>query len=91
MGFLPGKVPTEVLEKIVFRNLGSKRDDVVLSPSVGEDAAIVQAGNQVLAVSSDPITGAEEWLGWLAVHVNANDIATRGVPVSYTHLRAHET
>jgi len=79
MGFLPGKVPTEVLEKIVFRNLGAKRGDVVLSPSVGEDAAIVQAGNEVLAVSSDPITGAEEWLGWLAVHVSANDVATRGV------------
>ena len=79
MGFLPGKVPTEVLEKIVFKNLGAKRDDVVLSPSLGEDAAIVQAGNTVLAVSSDPITGAEKWLGWLAVHVSANDVATRGV------------
>jgi hydrogenase expression/formation protein HypE len=79
MGFLPGKVPTEILQKIVFKNLGAKRGDVVLSSSIGEDAAIVQAGNQVLAISSDPITGAEEWLGWLAVHVNANDIATRGV------------
>ena len=79
MSFLPGKVPTEVLQKIVFKNLGAKRDDVVLSPSIGEDAAIVKAGNEVLAISSDPITGAEEWLGWLAVHVNANDVATRGV------------
>ena len=79
MSFLPGKVPNKVLEEIVFRNLGAKRDDVVLSPSIGEDAAIVQAGNELLAVSSDPITGAEEWLGWLAVHVSANDIATRGV------------
>jgi hydrogenase expression/formation protein HypE len=79
MSFLPGKVPTEVLQEIVFRNLGAKRDDVVLSPSIGEDAAIVQAGNVVLAMSSDPITGAEEWLGWLAVHVSANDVATRGV------------
>ena len=79
MSFLPGKVPTEILEKIVFRNLGAKRDDVVLSPSLGEDAAIVKAGNKVLAVSSDPITGAEKWLGWLAVHVSANDVATRGV------------
>jgi len=79
MSFLPGKVPTEVLQEIVFRNLGAKRDDVVLSPSIGEDAAIVQAGNEVLAISSDPITGAEEWLGWLAVHVSANDVATRGV------------
>jgi len=79
MSFLPGKVPNKILEEIVFRNLGAKRDDVILSPSVGEDAAIIQAGNQLLAVSSDPITGAEEWLGWLAVHVSANDIATRGV------------
>lgn len=79
MSFLPGKVPTEVLQEIVFKNLGAKRDDVVLSPSIGEDAAIVKAGNVVLAMSSDPITGAEEWLGWLAVHVNANDVATRGV------------
>jgi len=79
MGFSPGKVPTEILEKIVFQNLGAKRKDVILSSSLGEDAAIVKAGNNVLAVSSDPITGAEEWLGWLAVHVSANDVATRGV------------
>ena len=79
MGLLAGKVPNEVLEKIVFKNLGAKRDDVVLSSSIGEDAAIVKAGNQVLAISSDPITGTEKWLGWLAVHVSANDIATRGV------------
>jgi hydrogenase expression/formation protein HypE len=79
MGFLPGKVPTEVLEEIVFKNLGAKRDDVVLKPSIGEDAALVKSGNQILAISSDPITGAEEWLGWLAVHVSANDIATRGI------------
>lgn len=79
MGFLLGKVPNEVLEDIVFKNLGAERDDVVLRPSIGEDAAIVKAGNQTLAISSDPITGAEEWLGWLAVHVSANDIATRGI------------
>jgi hydrogenase expression/formation protein HypE len=79
MAFLPGKVPTEVLEEIVFKNLGAKRRDIVLSPSVGEDAALVQAGNMILAISSDPITGAKEWLGWLAVHVSANDIATRGI------------
>jgi hydrogenase maturation factor len=79
MRFLVGKVPNKVLEEIVFRNLGAERADVILSPSIGEDAAIVQAGKELLAVSSDPITGAEEWLGWIAVHVSANDVATRGV------------
>ncbi|MBT8172039.1 AIR synthase family protein [Candidatus Bathyarchaeota archaeon] len=79
MEFLSGKIPIEVLQKIVFKNLGAKREDVILGSSIGEDAAIVQAGNEILALSSDPITGAEKWLGWLAVHVNANDIATRGI------------
>jgi len=79
MGLLPGKVPNEILEKIVFKNLGAKRGDILLRPRIGEDAALLQAENSILAVSSDPITGAEKWLGWLAVHVSANDIATRGV------------
>lgn len=79
MDFLPGKVPTEVLQKIVFKRLGTKRDDVILGPSIGEDAAIVKAGKEILVMAADPITGAEEWLGWLAVNVSANDVATCGV------------
>jgi len=79
MSFLLGKVPAEVLQKIVFKHLGTKRNDVVLGPSIGEDAAIVKVGKEILAIAADPITGAEEWLGWLAVNVSANDVATRGV------------
>jgi len=79
MSFLPGKVPTEVLQKIVFKHLGKKRNDVILGPSIGEDAAMVKVGKEVLVIATDPITGAEEWLGWLAVNVSANDVATRGV------------
>jgi len=79
MSFLPGKVPTEVLQKIVFKHLGTKRGDVLLGPSIGEDAAIVKVGKEVLVIAADPITGAEEWLGWLAVNVSANDVATCGV------------
>lgn len=75
-----GKVPVDVLEKIVFTHLGAKRKDVVRGPSVGEDAAVLHVGNDhLLVASSDPITGAIERIGWLAVHVSANDVATRGV------------
>jgi len=85
MSFLPGKVPTEVLQKIVFKHLGTKRNDIILGPSIGEDAAIVKVGKEVLAIAADPITGAEEWLGWLAVNVSANDVATCGVrPIWFT-------
>ncbi len=79
MVFLPGKVPTEILERIVFKNLGVKRKDVIVGPTAGVDVAIVKAGEEILAVSTDPITGAEEWIGWLAVNVSANDVATCGV------------
>jgi len=79
MGFLPGKVPTEILQEVVFRSLGAKRNDVVLGPSVGEDAAIIRVGEETAVIATDPVTGAEEWLGWLAVNVSANDVATCGV------------
>jgi len=83
MRFLPGKVPVEVLQKIVFRNLGVKRKDVIIGPAVGVDVGIVKAGETALAVSTDPITGAEEWIGWLAVNVSANDVATCGAKPSW--------
>jgi hydrogenase maturation factor len=71
-----GKVPVEVLERVVFKNLGVKRAEVVLGPSAGFDGAVLDLGNKSLIVSMDPITGAVERIGWLAVHVNANDVAT---------------
>ena len=83
MSFPPGKLPIEVLRKIVFRNLGTTKNDVILGPAVGEDAAIVKVGKEVLAVGMDPITGAERRLGWLAVNISANDVATCGVQPSW--------
>lgn len=79
MRLLPGKVPTEILQEVVFQNLGAERSDVILGPAVGEDAAIVRIGKETAVIATDPVTGAEEWLGWLAVNVGANDVATCGV------------
>lgn len=78
-----GKVPIEVLKKIVFKNLGAKRLEVVLGPSVGFDGAVLDLGCKSLIVSMDPITGTVERIGWLAVHVNANDVATFGVEPAF--------
>ncbi|MEM3824213.1 MAG: AIR synthase family protein [Candidatus Bathyarchaeia archaeon] len=52
---------------------------MVLGPSAGFDGAVIEVGNKSLIVSMDPITGAVERIGWLAVNINANDIATFGV------------
>ncbi|MEM2093555.1 MAG: AIR synthase family protein [Candidatus Bathyarchaeia archaeon] len=78
-----GKVPVEILRSIVFKNLGEKRPEVVVGPSVGVDGAVIELGDKALITSMDPITGAVKRIGWLAVNVNANDIATFGVKPAY--------
>jgi hydrogenase expression/formation protein HypE len=74
-----GKVPPEILNKIVFSHLGVLDPSVLLGPRLGEDASLIQIGDQVIVASTDPITGSVEDIGWLVVHVNANDIATFGI------------
>ncbi|MHC1563784.1 MAG: AIR synthase family protein [Candidatus Hecatellaceae archaeon] len=74
-----GKVPQEILQKTVFKFLGAEREDVILGPALGEDAAIVKAGGKLLALSCDPVSGAVRRVGWIAAHVACNDVATRGV------------
>lgn len=74
-----GKLQPALLKQIVLSRLGIDDPRVLLGPHVGEDASIIDFGQKALVVHSDPITGAVENLGWLAVNVCANDIATRGV------------
>jgi hydrogenase expression/formation protein HypE len=78
-----GKIPVDILKEIVFKNLGAKRKEVVVGPSAGVDGAVLDLGDKSLIVSMDPITGAVERIGWLAVNVNANDVATFGVDPAF--------
>jgi hydrogenase expression/formation protein HypE len=79
----PGKIPVDVLKEVVFKNLGAERKEVIVGPSAGIDGAVIDLGNKSLIVSMDPITGAVERIGWLAVNVNANDVATFGVAPAF--------
>ena len=74
-----GKLDPELLKQVVFGCLGSPDPRVIVGPRIGEDAAVIDFKDRALVVHSDPITGAVENIGWLAVNVCANDIATRGV------------
>ena len=73
-----GKVPNELLEEIVFKNITHKREEVLVRASIGEDTAILDLKDELCVVSTDPITGATKELGALAIHISCNDIATRG-------------
>ncbi len=77
---MPGKVPPDLLTEIVFKRLGVVDPNVLMGPELGQDASVLRVGDRVIIVSTDPITGSIEDVGWLAVHINANDIATFGVP-----------
>jgi len=78
-----GKVPPKILEEIIFKHLGARRREVVVGPSFGLDGAVIEIGNKLLVTSMDPITGALERIGWLAVNINANDVATFGVQPTF--------
>ena len=72
-----GKLPPDVLKRII-KLTGANDPRVLVGPTVGEDAAIVRLGKSKLVLKTDPVTYASDMIGWYAVHVNANDIATRG-------------
>ncbi|ASJ07168.1 AIR synthase family protein [Thermococcus pacificus] len=74
----PGKIPPEKLKELVFSRLGAPGERVLIGADLGIDAAAIDFGDKVLVASTDPITGAEENIGFYAVHVNANDVATFG-------------
>ncbi|KPV64748.1 MAG: thiamine monophosphate kinase [Candidatus Bathyarchaeota archaeon BA1] len=74
-----GKLDPNLIKRLVFTCLGSPNPRVIIGPKIGEDATVIDFGDRVLVIHSDPITGAIENIGWLAVNVCANDIATRGV------------
>lgn len=73
------KFSLDVLNRCVYPYLKSRDPDVILGATFGEDVALTRVGDDILASHVDPIVGAVKGIGWLAVHVACNDIATTGV------------
>ena len=72
-----GKIPATLLENLL-RQIDVTDDRVLLGPMIGEDAAVIDLGDTVLVAKTDPVTFATDLVGWYAVHINANDIASIG-------------
>lgn len=73
------KFSYEVLKRRVFPYAEGGDADVVLGAAFGQDVALTRIGGDILASHVDPIVGAIDHIGWLAVHVACNDIAAGGV------------
>ncbi len=74
-----GKVPIKILNEVIFNKKSAiSRKEVVVKPSVGEDCTALSISDKLCILSSDPITGTAKDIGYLAVHINVNDIASAG-------------
>jgi len=73
-----GKLPNDLLENFLDE-FDFHDPSVLINAGVGEDAAAVDIDKEeVLVIKSDPITFATDAIGYYAVLINANDIATSG-------------
>lgn len=71
-----------MLKRAVFKQIRHRRKEVLIRGGVGEDCAAIELGeDEVMVLSTDPITGAAKDIGTLAVHITANDIVSSGAEV----------
>lgn len=74
-----GKVSETILKRSVFKQIRHRRQEVIVKPGVGEDCSFVEIGeDEVLVLSTDPITGTMNDISKLSVYITANDIASSG-------------
>jgi hydrogenase maturation factor len=72
-----GKLPAEILERLLARHGWTDRS-VIVGPSPGVDAAVVEIDGTFLALTADPITFVTEEIGSWSLTINANDLAVMG-------------
>ncbi len=81
-----GKLPPALLAALLH-DLPTEDPALVLGPTVGEDAAVIDfvpEQDRLLVAKSDPITFATDEIGFYAVNVCANDLAVVGATPAST-------
>lgn len=73
-----GKLPPQLLGRLLDSLFWSQPEDVLIGPAVGEDACVLAWEGGDLVVATDPITLTGAGGGRHAVIVNANDVAVTG-------------
>lgn len=73
-----GKIPIRVLNSTVLRMTGAASTLLKTPHRAGLDFAAIRLKDGYMLVSADPITGIAEDIGYFAVKVSANDVATSG-------------
>jgi len=82
-----GKIHPDFFNQHIYHKLGKPDKSVMVKPQNGVDFGVVDLGQQVMVLSTDPFFIAKE-LGiekaaWFAVHIIASDIAVSGIAPKY--------
>jgi hydrogenase expression/formation protein HypE len=86
-----GKIAPEMIERLIAPHLGAAREEILLGPRPGVDAAVIRIGaGRVMVVTTDPLSlipalGPER-SAWLACHLVASDLWTTGIPPAYASV-----
>ncbi|MFB6081251.1 MAG: AIR synthase family protein [Halanaeroarchaeum sp.] len=84
----PGKVDRAFFDEHISDRLGAERADVRLGPTHGADFGVIDVGDRVLALATDPLFVLRdlplERAAWFAFHIVVSDVALSGIPP--THL-----
>jgi len=74
-----GKLTNAQLSELVLSRLPKLSSSTVVGSDIGADCAWIDLGDQMMVISSDPVTAGGMESGTLTVHVSCNDIAACGV------------
>ncbi|MBP7835856.1 MAG: AIR synthase family protein [Candidatus Omnitrophica bacterium] len=82
-----GKINPEFFKKFIYPKLGNSDSSVIVKPQSGVDFGVVDLGDKVLVLSTDPFYIAAglgmEKAAWFAVHILASDVAVSGIAPRY--------
>jgi len=73
-----GKISYNLLDQLVISKTGQHRSDILIGPGIGKDCCVIDFGEYVCVLSTDPITGTASRMGYFGVHVACNDVVTTG-------------
>ncbi|CQH47659.1 HypE family protein [Halobacterium hubeiense] len=82
-----GKASRRFFEEHVAGRTGAEREDVRLGPTYGADFGVVDVGDRVVAMATDPVfvlrdLGIER-AAWFAFHICVSDVALSGLPPAH--------
>jgi len=84
---LIGKPSLKFLEEKIIKKIEIKNENIVLGPKIGGDASIVNLREKkVIALHTDPITGARKNIGYFSIIIPSNDIASIGAEPKFADV-----